>query len=146
MKKLGLLLLTILLTNILVVAQPNGKKHEQIKALKIAYITEQLDLSPKQAESFWPVFNQFEEERHNLRKSFFEKYKNENPAADKKTARAYIQADIQFQEQELELKKKYNSKLQEVITPEQLVKLHRAERGFKEMLLKELRDRRGLHR
>src|SRR5690554_7641211 len=47
-------------------AQEN--RHERIKALKTAYITEKLSLSPADAEKFWPIYNSFDQRFHELRK------------------------------------------------------------------------------
>ena len=56
-------------------AQPNRDK---IKTLKIAFITEKLDLSEKEAQQFWPVYNAFEEEHFKLRRQSYNGKKNIN--------------------------------------------------------------------
>lgn len=143
MKQIALIITTFFLALTVATAQPqHDKVRDRIKALKIAYVTEKLDLSSDQATKFWPVYNSFEKEKHTLRKSFYSKFKDENPTADKKAAHNYIEANLDYQEQELALKKKYKDKLLKVISPEQLVELYQAETGFKRMLLKELHDRR----
>lgn len=142
MRKIGLLILAVLFTLSAANAQPDNPKHrERIKALKIAYITEHVNLSAEQAEKFWPVYNMFESEMHNLHRGFMEKYRNDNPNTDRRTAHEYIDANLDFQEQALELKKKYKDEFLKVISAQQVADLYRAERGFKEMLLKELRRR-----
>jgi len=42
-------------------------RNDKIKALKTAYITEQLELTKAEAEKFWPVYNAFEEKRSALK-------------------------------------------------------------------------------
>ena len=37
-----------------------GENKEKLKAHKIAYITERLQLTPAEAEKFWPVYNELE--------------------------------------------------------------------------------------
>ena len=49
---------------------------DKIKTLKIAFITEKLDLSEQEAQKFWPVYNAFEEENFKFRKQSFETKKN----------------------------------------------------------------------
>ena len=143
MRKTGMFLLTILLAVATATAQPkHDQKHERIKALKIAYITEQLDLKSDQAEKFWPVYNRFEKEKWQIRRSFYEQFNGENPTATKQAAREYLDANMDYQEQELELKKKYKDELLKTITAEQLVKLYNAERGFRQMLVRELGNRK----
>ncbi|MFI2742859.1 hypothetical protein ACG2LH_08975 [Zhouia sp. PK063] len=46
-------------------------KHEQIKALRVAYFTEKLDLSKNEAQFFWPVYNEYDEKVHELRHNDF---------------------------------------------------------------------------
>ena len=37
-------------------AQGFRDKKEKVKALKVAYITEQLDLTTEEAQKFWPIY------------------------------------------------------------------------------------------
>lgn len=142
MRKTALFLLTCLVAmNIATAQTPKEQKIERIKALKVAYITEQLNLDADQAKKFWPVYNKLEQEKRQLRKSFVNKYKNDNPTATPQTAHEYIDANLDYQEQELELKKKYKDELLKTISAEQLVQLYRSEKGFRQMLLKELCNR-----
>ena len=43
------------------------EKREQIKTMKIAFLTSELDLSVSEAEKFWPVYNAFEEKEFELK-------------------------------------------------------------------------------
>lgn len=148
MSKKGLILVIFIMGCVTAMAQPHysKEKHERIEALKVGYFTEQLELTSKQAKEFWPVYNSYEAERRGLRRSFYEKYKGDNPTADRRAARDYIEANLDYQEQDLEIKKVYKDKFLKVLTPEQLAALYKAERGFREMLIKELRERRGRRR
>lgn len=147
MRKIVLFLLMCVLTVATASAQQAAtdkeKNRERIKALKVAYITEQLNLKADQAEKFWPVYNKFEKEKWALRKDFFNKYKNDNPTATTTTAREYIDDNLEYQEKELDLKKKYKDELLKTISAEQLAKLYQSEKGFRQMLLKELCNRPG---
>jgi hypothetical protein len=57
--------------------QPNGntplpppnQKMANLQGLKIAYITKQLDLSPAEAQKFWPVYYDFIDELKLIRQS-----------------------------------------------------------------------------
>ena len=42
-------------------------KHERIKALKVSFITEKLELSATEAEKFWPIYNTYDSQIHDLR-------------------------------------------------------------------------------
>jgi len=61
-------------------AQRDRNRHEQIQAMKIAYITERLDLSSEEAEKFWPIYNDYNDKKgeilHEIRE--FRRYYVEN--------------------------------------------------------------------
>ena len=42
--------------------QPSEKKLADIEALKVAFISKELDLTPDEAQKFWPVYNQYSKE------------------------------------------------------------------------------------
>ena len=43
------------------------KKKEQIKSLKVAFITNELALTPDEASKFWPIYNSFEEKQQEIK-------------------------------------------------------------------------------
>ncbi|MFN9581507.1 MAG: hypothetical protein ACK566_02400, partial [Bacteroidota bacterium] len=58
-----IIICSALLTLTGVYAQPeNDNRDERIESLKIAFITEKLALSSKEAQVFWPVYNEFSEQ------------------------------------------------------------------------------------
>ena len=67
MKKYFIILTLLLGSNLILKAQDDlpqdeTKKQEKIQSLYIAYITQQLNLNPEEAQKFWPVHSQFETE------------------------------------------------------------------------------------
>ena len=51
-------------------AQSGGKDwRQQIKAQKVAFITEQLSLTPKEAQKFWPIYNTYEDKLNQIRRN-----------------------------------------------------------------------------
>lgn len=144
MKRVALTIFVSILCLGILQAQPaNRDKHERIKALKVAFITNKLELTSEQSAAFWPVYNEFEKEKREVRMNFMQEYKDKNPISDNKTAHQYINDNLDYQEKELELKKKYKDKLLKVISAQQLAELYRSEHEFKKMLLNELKERRG---
>merc|ERR1711916_84258 len=49
--------------------QQERRSNEKIRSLKIAYITQELDLTAKEAEKFWPVYNDFDKKVRNLERT-----------------------------------------------------------------------------
>jgi hypothetical protein len=121
-------------------AQP--QRFERIHALKVGYLTDKLHLSSTQAERFWPVYNKYEKELWDIRRSYRQQMKGDianNPEA----AREFIDNDLGYQEAVLNLRKKYNNEFLSVLSTQQLADLLQAERDFKKMLIQQLRDKRG---
>ena len=121
------------------------RKFEEIKAHKIAFITEKVNLTSTQAQKFWPIYNKHEQQVMALRKTQLEslktlKDKNMDGLSDKKAKEVLVK----YAEIRGELTKKMEqliSLLEGVITPQQTIKLLMAEEGFKKKLLKRFRGR-----
>lgn len=150
MKKLIFTSLLMLLSTAILFAQrgrdDKEAKHREIQAIKIGYITKKLNLTPEQAEDFWPIYNAFEKGNHELRMKFGKQYHKDNPNASRREAIEYINADINYQEQKLTLKKELIQSLKGKITEQQLADLFIAEREFRAMLLKRLHHKGGDNR
>ena len=81
-KKVPLILLIGFLVTSISAQRTNQQfDYEKFKSQKIAFITEKLNLTPKEAQEFWPVYNEFEKQRmtwQKNRRSLEEKTRDEN--------------------------------------------------------------------
>ncbi|MES2621655.1 MAG: hypothetical protein V4615_12460 [Bacteroidota bacterium] len=111
--------------------RPDGEKGEKIEALRIAFISGELNLSPQEAEKFWPVYNQFRAELKTLHQNF--------KMQDKTQLSAEQQLDME--QKKLDLKKKYKGQFETVLGKEKVNQLYNLEQKFHEKL-KEMRDQR----
>jgi hypothetical protein len=108
-------------------AQPGGgQRDEKIEALRVAFITRQLDLSADEAKKFWPTYDQFQKEMQKLMQEQRQK------GAD----------ELEFEEKMLNLRKKYKPEFLKAIPEEKFNKLLRVDREFREVIRKELERRR----
>ena len=124
-----------------------GSKPERIKAIKIAHITETLDLTSSEAEKFWPIYNQFDDEMMSLRQnqrtnSNNGKRKGKIDELTDKEANELIDKMLEMKTTELEYRKELVVNLKGVLPPIKILKLQQAERTFKENLLRQLRERK----
>ena len=119
------------------------QRHARIHAAKVAYITDRLKLSTEQSGKFIPVYNEYEQEIKELRKTFIGKYKGSDRETNETTSRQYIDDNLDYQQQVIELKRRYNERFLNAISARQLADLYKAEREFKEKLLQRLEERRG---
>ncbi|CAN5526573.1 hypothetical protein BH10BAC1_BH10BAC1_15650 [soil metagenome] len=129
---------------------PNGKgqkqqdKRDNIESMKIAFLTTKLDLTPEEAQKFWPVYNQYSDKLQELRKKRRDDErqakKNFEDLTDKELEEA-MDSDLAFKQKELDLQKEYNTKFKAVLPIKKVSKLYAAEEQFKRVLLDKLKDR-----
>jgi len=149
MKTAKLLSILAFLFTIVAMSQPRlNQKREQIKALKIAYITDELKLTPEEASKFWPLFNAYEEKQKNFRKERIRSFMDQSDTGDidKMTEKeaASILNDIENSEEEaFQNRKKFVASLKPILPASKILKLKKAEEGFNKKLLKQFRDKAG---
>ncbi len=120
MKKFILVLSFLLFTFAVLHAQDdNNPRGEKIEALKIAFITQKLNLSSDEAQKFWPVYNQYQQEIRNINGSEV----------------------IENEEQLLNIRKKYKPSFEKILGPQKLNNLFNAERDFRTVLIRRLKNR-----
>ena len=144
MKKIvfGLFALCLLI-NYPSVAQKGEVARERLEAAKIGFITNRLNLTSEQAPKFWPVYNEYNNKKQDIRRSLH-KLKAENAplAASENELLADLKEMLNLRQQEVDLEKDYLNKFLKVINPRQMAELYKTEQAFRQELLKMLRDRR----
>ena len=123
------------------------KKKEQIKSMKIAFITSELSLTPDEATKFWPLFNAFEEKQQDIRKQKMRNYldRMDDGSIDKlseKDASTMLSQMESAEEDLFQAKKKFVANLRGVISPIKILKLKKAEENFNRKLLHQYRDKK----
>ncbi|WP_420578084.1 hypothetical protein [Ekhidna sp.] len=113
---------------------------KKIEAAKIALITERLELTPDQAEKFWPIYREFGNKRQDIRRDFDQARRNFDPnKASEEENKKMLEMANKVKERQLKLEQEYADRILKVITTRQLNNLRKAENDFKEMLLRRIR-------
>ena len=140
-------ILLILFSILLFTTQTNAQKgkNDQLKTLKISYISEVLELTSDEAQNFWPIYNEHQDKIHKLRrikqKELMEKIKSSggiDALAEKEAEKILdefmaIENNIQVEQSNM------YSELRQVISVKKVLKLHRAENAFYRKLIQRLR-------
>ncbi|WP_370090543.1 hypothetical protein [Ekhidna sp.] len=112
----------------------------KIEAAKIALITERLELTPQQAEKFWPIYREFGKQRQEIRRDFDQARRIFDPnKASEEENKKMLEMANQVKERQLKLEREYSDRILKVITTRQLNNLRKAENDFKEMLIRRIR-------
>jgi len=137
----------LLLYTSLVVAQGHKRNispemRAKFEAQKISYITQQLDLSPKDAQQFWPLYNEMQKKNQAIHDEFRQLFKSLKKdslnLSESELSRISDRiADLKVEEAKME--REYHYKFKKVITAKQILDLHLAERQFQGMLIRKLK-------
>ncbi len=123
----------------------NDQWGERMQAEKIAYLTSAMDLTPSEAEKFWPVYNSLEKER---RTAFGKMIKSYNALKESLDAGRpeheistlldnYLKAVSESREAEL----KFAPKLREILSTEKVARLFIGEEEFRRAQIGKWHDR-----
>lgn len=142
MKK-NLVILFLCLFSLNAFTQNKEEHDKKIKALKIAFITDNLDLTNTEAQKFWPIYNTFEEQMSTLRDESYELRKTIDYSSLTENQAKQIIAD--FKSTNAERSRLYDtfiSDLLKIISAKKVVLLKKTEDDFKRKMFEEYRNRR----
>lgn len=96
-----------------------NQREQDIEALKVAFLSKQLDLTPEEAQQFWPVYNQYATELKQIIKS--------DPDI------------LDRDERVLNVRKRYKDQFVKILGPDRLNRLFEAEGRFHQLLIRAMR-------
>jgi hypothetical protein len=145
MKKVSYIMICLILFSINAVKGQEQSDSEKLTAYKIAFFTQRLDLTPAEAEKFWPVYNDYSARKSKLQidRVSMIRYATQNEAnmseaelsatADK-LARTFVD--------EASLIASFSNELKKALPPAKVIRLYHIENQYKQQLLRELNQRR----
>jgi hypothetical protein len=119
--------------------------NERLTAYKIAFFTQRLDLTPAEAEKFWPLYNKFSDSKNSLQAERLSLMRNAVQNESKMSdAELSATADrlVQTYADEATLVSSFNRDLSKVLPPLKVIRLFQIENLYKQQLLRELNQRR----
>ncbi|MEH6535720.1 MAG: sensor of ECF-type sigma factor [Psychroserpens sp.] len=119
------------------------ERQERIKALKIAFITDKLELSETEAQKFWPVYNAIEEQKNMLRKEAQKMRKDLNfESLTDEQAKKLIKDMLGLENRKHNLHSKQINDLLKVIPAKKIILLKVVEDQFNKRMFEEMKKRR----
>ena len=115
-----------------------GNKREKIEAVRVAFITQKLNLTVDESQKFWPVYNEYQDKLKAARQEF---RKQSNVFTNDKEAQDYLDAELLLKQRELSLYKEYYEKIKKTLPVKKVAELRQAEEDFKKELLKQLQGK-----
>ena len=146
MKLLNVFIALLFFSSLSTFAQNEMKeKREQIKSMKVAFLTNELDLNSSEAEKFWPIYNAFEEKEFELKhlkmRSYIKRYREGKDKITEKEA-GFLLNQMETNEEEFYLlRKKFILNLKGILPASKIIKLKKSEEDFNRKLLLQYRNR-----
>lgn len=113
------------------------QRFERIEAEKVAYITKELQLNAREAQRFFPIYNEYRKELSTVLQSG-------RPEGEERGRQRSNRIDELAVETELlAIKKKYRTQFSSIIGSARSSRFFEVEREFREKLVLELRRRGG---
>ena len=145
MKSLIIIAISIFSLNALAQGDREGRMNrESINAAKVAFLTERLDLTTETAQSFWPIYNEFETAKDQLNKKYGDAMKAagiDNPWRDRENltddqAEKLLGLIYQKKAEELKLEKNYIDMISKVLSPKQTLTVSQFDSEFRRFLMR----------
>ncbi|MBU3714252.1 MAG: hypothetical protein FGM46_04815 [Ferruginibacter sp.] len=102
--------------------EEQGKRQKKIKALYVAFVSQELNLTESEAQQFWPVHSEYEKEI--------------KAANEKKLP------ELEREETVLTIKKKYVERFKKILGPERTDSFFRKDGEFRKKLVERIKEHR----
>ncbi len=120
----------------------NCKKKEQIKAQKVAFITDKLQLTVEEAQQFWPVYNEMNKKSDDIDlqvRSIVQNYKKNKETLSNQEIENMADKMMELEASSSKLDQEYYLKFKKILPIQKIMELNQAERQFKHELLQQLK-------
>lgn len=151
MKRIAILFACVMTMMISTVAnaecqKKNGEWREKMMSEKIAFLTAEIGLSPEEAQTFWPVYNQIMSERDKAMKATFKAYSELQAAVEEgKTGRElkkYTDSYIEAQKKHRQIDDESPERFRNVLSEEKVARLFLAEEKFRRQQIHKFSEKR----
>jgi hypothetical protein len=130
-----------LLSQTLPPSQARAKVGARVEARRAAFLSQRLQLTPEEAQVFFPLFNEYFSKLKVIRQQLHTEKRVED--LNDVEAEKAIATQFDVETRVIDLKKDYYQKFKKVLSAKRVALLYKAERDFKGELLNELQNRQG---
>lgn len=149
MNKIFTLTCIVLFCTVSIHSQNRKEGREKIKALKVAYLTDQLNLTTSEAEKFWPVYNAYNKQQNKIRSNYKSNLRK-NTSKEKggvdnlsdEEAKKLISLKLLTDKELYESEKNFISEIKQIMSYSKILKLQIAEKEFGRKLMRKYRHKK----
>lgn len=125
--------------------EDHKERWEKYRSEKVAFLTTNLNLTPEEAQKFWPVYNQMDKEKSDAQQKRRELEHKVRDAGESLSDNDIIKLTREFagnMKNEGALMEKYNEQYLQILPPKKVLKLYQVENEFRMYMFKKFRDDR----
>ena len=120
---------------------------EKIQSEKIAFLTMEIGLTPQEAQVFWPVYNEINEEKdqamYEVIKYYWEMSKAIEAGKSEKEIQSLLDKYLEAQEKQRKIDEDAAEKYKKVLSTTKVAKLYIGEEKFRRQHNRKVRDMQG---
>ncbi len=128
-------------------AQKNTDWKEKMMSEKIAFFTTEMNLTPEEAQKFWPVYNAYCKEEDEAHRKIMKTFKELNEAISSekssKEISAYLNRYLKAREDKRELSNEAAERFKKVLPDDKVARLYIAEEKFRRNQIHRLHHNHG---
>ncbi|MEG2756280.1 MAG: hypothetical protein RR931_06690, partial [Mucinivorans sp.] len=114
--------------------QPTPMGHEKVYAMKVAFMTQAIDLTPQESEKFWPLYNEYWSK---MRQGAHAKRDIMKQIEQGSATAAQLSSYFDCTDRETALMRNYAARFEQIMPITKVAKAFVAEANFKNYLMRE---------
>ncbi|HVB03757.1 MAG TPA: hypothetical protein VNE41_08550 [Chitinophagaceae bacterium] len=118
---------------------------DKVRSLEVAYLSEKMNLTPAEAEKFWPVYNSYIAELQQLINARKQTLHAQGTSTDAQAAQA-LKDEFIFREKALAIQEKYKNQFLQVLPPRKVAIFYKSRQEFRNKVLNELNRRQAMQK
>ena len=120
------------------------RKESRMESQKVAFITQKLEMTPEEAQQFWPIYNEFQGKIKELRRQ--NKLNLQKEDISESEANGFLNKLLSHEQKEVDIRKLYFKKLKSAVSSKKVAKLYILEKKFREEILAKIKNKMGKKR
>jgi hypothetical protein len=115
-----------------------------IESQRVALYTQRMNITPVEAQQFWPVYNEYLQQKNELstsKRKLTRFYIQNSTTMTENDTDVIINKYILIAKSEAQLLEEYNKRFRKILPADKVIKLYLVEIEFKKILLEKIRDR-----
>lgn len=115
---------------------PNAPGLQRLQNIKESFLKKRLSLTNDEAQQFWPLYRQYQDEMANVRR-----LKRLNNSDAQANGSEQVKKDLEYESKLVNLKKHYNDEFLKILPAEKVSLLYKSEREFNDEMINVLHER-----